>query len=120
MFVGVVVLGLGLVALSILLVVDFQNNTTIITSLFTQYINIESLNIDFQRLSSLLRDLTSGFSSNFPQVSIPDEIEVSYNRIHNLKNEPLFTSIEYTVYFQDLTISGTLLELVDVILAHIT
>lgn len=85
-----------------------------------QHQNIQSFNIDFQRLLTILRDQTSGLLNNFPQIVFKNEVQESYSRIQQLKNSTLFDSTEYSINFQNLIMTGTLSELVDVMLAHVT
>lgn len=119
MSVGVVIMGLVLIGLSVFLIVRFQDSTSNISMLSHQHTNIDSLLIDFNRILALLRDLASGFTSKFPWLSVSAEIEDSYNRIQVLKNQPLFNNDEHTIEFQGLQMTGTLIELIDVIFAHI-
>jgi hypothetical protein len=68
----------------------------------------------------ILRDYASGFILKFPAFNLDYEINQSYSRIQNLKNYVMFTNDDFTINFQNLRITGTLIELVDVILAHVT
>jgi len=61
LFVAVVVLGLALAAFSLTLIIKFQNASNAISTQYSQFLNIESLIIDFTRILSLLRDYSSGF-----------------------------------------------------------
>jgi hypothetical protein len=119
-FLGVILLGIALIAFSIALIIQFQSDSQSIQSDYIQHQNIQSFNIDFQRLLTLLRDQTSGLFSNYPQVVFKNEVQESYSRIQQLKNSTLFDSSEYSINFQSLIMTGTLSELVDVILAHVT
>jgi len=107
-------------ALSVLLILKYQSSSDSISTQYSQFINIESLIIDFKRILCILRDYASGFILQFPDFSLKNEVGISYGRIQNLKNQMMFTNDEYTIQFQSLAMTGTIIELIDVILAHVT
>lgn len=115
-----ILLGLTLISFSVALIVQFQSDSAAIAASFSRYQYIESFNIDFQRIVSILRDQYSGLTAKYPNFNPNAEISESYARIQNLKNVSIFDNTQYNMTFQNLTMIGTLSELVDVILAHVT
>lgn len=86
-----------------------------------QNINIESFSIDFQRIMAVL-----GIYADRPDLLTPhnfnviSELEESYKRIQQLKNETLFNNSATQMTFNSMQFYGSVNELVDVILAHVT
>jgi hypothetical protein len=119
-FLAVILLGIVLIAFSVALIVQFETDSTSIATSFSRYQNIESFNIDFQRILSILRDQYSGLVKKYPSFNPNAEIGESYSRIQDLKNVSIFDNSQYSMSFQNLTMIGTLSELVDVVLAHVT
>jgi len=48
------------------------------------------LSVDFNRIVALLKDMSSGFNSKFPNYSIQQAIEISYTRLQALKKAKIF------------------------------
>ncbi len=119
-FLAVILLGLALIAFSVTLIIQFQADTATVSGYFSRYQHIESFNIDFQRIIAILRDQYSGLTALYPSFNPSAEILESYSRIQALKNSTIFDNTQYSMSFQNLTMVGTLSELVDVILAHVT
>ena len=115
-----IILGIALIALSVVLIVRFQTDSAAAAASFTRNQNIESFNIDFQRIIAILRDQYSGLTAKYPTFRPSAEIAESYLRIQALKNMSIFDNTKYNITFQGLTMVGTLSELVDVVLAHVT
>lgn len=115
-----ITLGIALITLSVVLIVKFQTDSATVATSFTRYQNIESFNIDFQRIIAILRDQYSGLTDKYPTFNPSAEIAESYSRIQALKNVSIFDNTQYNITFQGLTMVGTLSELVDVVLAHVT
>lgn len=67
-------LGLALIAFSVALIIQFQSDAATVGSYFSRYQNIESFNIDFQRIISILRDQYSGLTALYPSFNASAEI----------------------------------------------
>ena len=79
------ILGCILIGFSIYSLVYFKATTSEIKTLSSRNIKIETLMIDFNRIMALLKDQASGFSSNFPSMSLIGEINDSFQRLNSLK-----------------------------------
>ena len=59
------------------LIVRFQTDSAAVAASFTRYQNIESFNIEFQRIIAILRDQYSGLTAKYPTFGPSAEIAES-------------------------------------------